>query len=83
MDGKMKATVHKRDRMRWRQKPVQGRRKYEATVILEKKTESFSILESHSARREVTAFQRCLHSFPVCREHPEDTVGRQKTCCYE
>lgn len=37
MDRKMKATVHKRDRMRWRQKPVQGRRKYEATVILEKK----------------------------------------------
>lgn len=39
---------------------------------------SLSILVSHSARREVTVFQGCLHSLPVGWEHPEDTVGTQK-----
>ena len=42
------------------------------------KRRGFSILVSHSARGEATAFQCRLHSLPVCRKHPEDTAGTQK-----
>lgn len=44
---------------------------------------SLSILVSHSARREVTVFQCCLHSLPVCRKHPEDAAGTHKHTLHE
>lgn len=35
-------------------------------------------LGSYSDRRKVAVFQSCLHSLPVCGEHPEDAAGTQR-----
>lgn len=73
--GRMKKPRDKDKRGRQREREKE-RHKWEQVQGGGEETQgdSFSILVSHSARGEATVFQRCLHSLPVCREHPEDTV---------